>query len=121
MEKSDSNEILDTGNLVSSTRATRTPAGAAKATAARTPSARVTAAASATTVAPAPTTTVAPAPTTTAAETEQIKLVNVPVTDDNVAFNLVISFLNLAQRRGVYTIDESAKILECVKRFQRPS
>jgi len=84
MEKSDSNEILDTGNLVASTKA--------------------------------PATTVAPA-----AETEQIKLVNVPVTDDNVAFNLIISFLNLAQRRGVYTIDESAKIWECVKRFQRPS
>jgi len=87
MEKSDSNEILDTGNLVASTKA--------------------------------PATTVAPAPT--AAETEQVKLVNVPVTDDNVAFNLIISFLNLAQRRGVYTIDESAKIWECVKRFQRPS
>jgi 3-oxoacyl-ACP reductase-like protein len=109
MEKSDSNEILDTGNLVASTRATRTPVGTAS---------RATTTAT-TTAAPAPATTVAPA--TTAAETEQIKLVNVPVTDDNVAFNLVISFLNLAQRRGVYTIDESAKIWECVKRFQRPS
>ena len=48
-----------------------------------------------------------------------IKLVDVPVGDDNVAFNLLIQFVNMAQKRGAYSIDESAKIWECVKRFQR--
>jgi len=52
---------------------------------------------------------------------EQIKLVNVPVNDDNIAFNLIISFLNLAHRRVVFTFDESSNIWECVKRFQRPA
>lgn len=47
-----------------------------------------------------------------------VRLVDIAVSDDNVAFNLMVSFLNLAQKRGSFSIDESAKIWECVKRFQ---
>jgi hypothetical protein len=47
------------------------------------------------------------------------KLLAVPVTDENVALNVMVSFLNIAQRRGVFSIDESAKIWECIKKFQR--
>ena len=47
----------------------------------------------------------------------QNKLVEVPVTDQNAALNLMVSFLNLAQKRGTFTIDESAKIWECIKLF----
>jgi len=46
-------------------------------------------------------------------------LTSVEVTDENVAFNLIISFLTLAQKRGSFTIDESAKIWECIKKFQK--
>jgi hypothetical protein len=49
----------------------------------------------------------------------EVKLVDVPVTDENVALNLLVGFLSLAQRRGVFTIDESAKIWECVQKFQK--
>jgi len=49
--------------------------------------------------------------------TPQPKLVDVPVTDQNSALNTMVSFLNLAQKRGVFTIDESAKIWECIKVF----
>lgn len=49
---------------------------------------------------------------------EQIKLVDVRVTDQNVAINLIVSFLALAQKRGVFSFDESAKIYECIKQFQ---
>jgi len=52
---------------------------------------------------------------------QQIKLVNVPITDENSAFNLIINFLNLAQRRGSFTMDESAKIWECINKFQKAS
>lgn len=52
-------------------------------------------------------------------EQKEVKLVDVPVTDENVALNLMVSFLSLAQRRGCFTFDESAKIWECVKKFQR--
>jgi len=49
----------------------------------------------------------------------EVKLVDVVVTDENVALNLLVSFLNTAQRRGAFSIDESAKIWECVKVFQK--
>ena len=47
------------------------------------------------------------------------KLVNVEITNENVAFNLLISFLTLAQKRGAFGFDESAKIWECIKKFQK--
>ena len=50
---------------------------------------------------------------------KDIKLVDVPVSDENVALNLMVSFLSLAQKRGAFGLDESAKIWECVKKFQR--
>jgi hypothetical protein len=52
-------------------------------------------------------------------EQKEVKLVDVPVTDENMALNLMVSFLSLAQRRGCFTFDESAKIWECVKKFQK--
>jgi hypothetical protein len=50
-----------------------------------------------------------------------VKLVDVPITDTNAALNLMVSFLALAQKRGSFTFDESAKIWECIKMFQKPS
>ena len=52
--------------------------------------------------------------------TDETKLVDVPVTNENMALNLLVSFINLAQRRGAFNIDESAKIYECIKMFQKP-
>lgn len=49
-----------------------------------------------------------------------VKLVDVQITDNNVALNLMVSFLSLAQKRGSFTFDESAKIWECIKMFQKP-
>jgi hypothetical protein len=48
-----------------------------------------------------------------------VRLVDVEVTSEIVALNLLVSFLNLAQRRGVFSIDESSKIWECIKKFQK--
>ena len=47
------------------------------------------------------------------------KLLSVQITDENVALNVMVSFLNLAQRRGIFSIDESAKIWECISKFQK--
>jgi len=52
-------------------------------------------------------------------EKPKVLLTNIEVSDENVALNLIVSFLNLAQKRGVFTIDESAKIWECIKKFQK--
>ena len=51
----------------------------------------------------------------------QPRLVDVEVTSEIIALNLMVSFLNLAQRRGIFSIDESAKIWECIKKFQKAS
>jgi hypothetical protein len=59
-----------------------------------------------------------PTPGPTPAEA-QAKLLAIPVTNENVALNVMVSFLNLAQRRGVFSIDESSKIWECIKLFQK--
>ena len=48
-----------------------------------------------------------------------IVLTDIEVKDENVALNLLVSFLNLAQRRGAYNMQESAKIWECIAKFQR--
>ena len=50
---------------------------------------------------------------------KETKLVDVEVTDENVALNVLVSFLNTAQKRGAFSIDEAAKIWECVKKFQK--
>jgi hypothetical protein len=50
----------------------------------------------------------------------QMKLIDIPITDENTALNVMVNFLSLAQKRGVFTFDESAKIWECIKMFQKP-
>lgn len=46
------------------------------------------------------------------------RLVDVAVTNQNEALQLIATFLNLAQKRGAFSLDESAKIWECIKYFQ---
>ncbi len=52
-------------------------------------------------------------------ENEQPNLLDIEITDENVALNVMVMFLNLAQNRGAFRIDESAKIFECIKAFQK--
>jgi len=56
----------------------------------------------------------------TPADTKEVRLVDVPVTDEKIALNVMASFLNVAHRRGTFSIDESAKIWECLKIFTVP-
>jgi hypothetical protein len=56
---------------------------------------------------------------TASGEKKQVRLVDIPVNSQQDAFQLIIMFLNLAQKRGVFTIDESAKLWECIKMFQQ--
>lgn len=57
---------------------------------------------------------------TTETTSPQAKLVDIVVKDEVMALNLIVSFLNLAQRRGAFSLDESAKLWECIKMFQKP-
>jgi len=52
---------------------------------------------------------------------EQAKtmLMSKTIANENDALNVLVSFINLAQRRGVFSLDESAKIYEAIKIFQK--
>ena len=63
-------------------------------------------------------TPVAETPVAAAAATpSQVRLVDVEVASQDIALNLMVSFLNTAQSRGVFNLEESAKIWECVSKF----
>ena len=56
--------------------------------------------------------------TTPVPEKKQVRLVDVPINTQNDALQLLVTFINLAQKRGAFTLDESAKLWECIKIFQ---
>ena len=39
--------------------------------------------------------------------------------DENVALNVLVGFVNLAQKRGVFNVQESAKIWEAIQTFMK--
>ena len=51
---------------------------------------------------------------------EQIKLSDIKIESEPIALNVMVQFLTLAHKRGAYSLDESAKIWECIKMFQKP-
>jgi hypothetical protein len=46
-------------------------------------------------------------------------LSDVTVTNENEALNMMVSFLHMAQKRGVFNLQESAKIWECIQIFMK--
>ena len=58
--------------------------------------------------------------TTTTPSKPQVKLTDIEINNEITALNIMVQFLGLAQKRGAFTIDEAAKIWECVKKFQKP-
>lgn len=46
------------------------------------------------------------------------RLVDVKITDNNIALNVLVSFLVLAQKKGTFSFEESAKIWECIEKFK---
>jgi hypothetical protein len=62
----------------------------------------------------------APPPQQTASEQEKKRVSDIHVPDQNAALNVMVGFLNVAQQRGVYSVEESAKIWECMQFFLPP-
>lgn len=59
-------------------------------------------------------------PTTeTQTKPPEVSLVNTQVTDDNAALNILVGFIGVAQKRGAFNIQESAKLWECIQRFSQ--
>ena len=56
--------------------------------------------------------------TITETETPQVKIIDISIKDQNTALNVVFYFMTVAQKRGVFSLEESAKLWECMKYFQ---
>ena len=48
---------------------------------------------------------------------ERPLLVDVPIVNESTALNVLVGFLNVAQRRGAFNFKESGKISECINMF----
>jgi len=46
------------------------------------------------------------------------RVVDLIINNQNDAFQCIIQFINVAHKRGCYTIEETHKIWECIKHFQ---
>jgi hypothetical protein len=49
---------------------------------------------------------------------KKTRLVDISLNTQQDALQLLVTFIHLAQKRGAFTLDESAKIWECMKMFQ---
>ena len=50
---------------------------------------------------------------------KKINLLNIEIDNENKALNVLIGFINIAQKRGCFAINESAKIHECIQLFMK--
>ena len=50
----------------------------------------------------------------------QANLKDIPIENENVALNVLVGMLNIAQKRGAFNMEESAKAWECVQMFVKP-
>lgn len=48
----------------------------------------------------------------------QVNLLEVNIDTPNTALNVMIGFLGIAQKRGAFAINESAKIFQCIEKFK---
>jgi len=50
---------------------------------------------------------------------KEVQLSDIEITNENMALNVIVSFVNLAQKRGVFSLPESSKIWECIQMFSK--
>jgi len=48
---------------------------------------------------------------------QQVSLMDIEVKNETDALNLMAGFLQVAQRRGAYTLAEASKIMEAINKF----
>ena len=58
---------------------------------------------------------------TDAPMTKEVPIVDIPVHNPNVALNLIVALIGVAQKRGAFNIQESAKLWECIQMFNAPA
>ncbi len=58
-----------------------------------------------------------PAPTEEKKKDEGVPILSVEIKDQDIALKMMVNFLEIANRRGAYSIAEVSKIHECIKMF----
>ncbi len=52
---------------------------------------------------------------------KQVKITDVEIVDENTALNVIVGFLEIANKKGAFSFEEGAKIWECIKKFKPSS
>jgi hypothetical protein len=52
---------------------------------------------------------------------EQVNLMEMKIENEGDALNLMAGFLQIAQRRGAYSLAEASKIMEGINKFEKNS
>lgn len=53
------------------------------------------------------------------AEQKQVSLSEINIDNENTALNVMVAMINIAQKRGAFSLEESSKCWECVRMFIR--
>jgi cell division septation protein DedD len=67
----------------------------------------------------APTAATQTATPTAAEPTPTTALLDISVDNENIALNVIVGMLNIAQKRGAFSLAESSKTWECVQMFMK--
>ena len=62
-----------------------------------------------------------PSPETQETQNKQIAISDIRIDNENIALNVLVGMVNIAQKRGAFNLEESAKAWECVRMFMRES
>ena len=53
-------------------------------------------------------------------ENQQVSLKDIKIENENIALNVLVGMVNIAQKRGAFSLEESSKAWECVQVFMKP-
>ena len=53
-------------------------------------------------------------------ETQQVSIKDIKIENENIALNVLVGMVNIAQKRGAFSLEESSKAWECVQIFMKP-
>tara|TARA_B110000444_G_scaffold230791_1_gene238280 strand:- start:230 stop:520 length:291 start_codon:yes stop_codon:yes gene_type:complete len=62
-----------------------------------------------------------PAPAPAQPATQEVSIVDIPINSHNAALNILVALTGVAQKRGAFNIQESAKLWECIQAFNTPA
>ena len=54
-------------------------------------------------------------------ESREMPIVDIPINSHNTALNILVALTGVAQKRGAFNIQESAKLWECIQAFNTPA